>query len=132
MIIVLDSSAAAEIVLNRENAKSLREIVGSSERVLTSALYKVEMVGLIRRYYEGKYIDRKLCDRLLDLAERLIDEVAGVPENNAEILNEAIRLKCPVNEVLYLTLARRSKAALVTMDKRLKALAEKDGLRTLE
>jgi predicted nucleic acid-binding protein len=132
MIVVLDSSAAAEIVLNRESAKSLKEIIGSSERVITTALYRVEVINLIRAYHEGKYIERKVCDKLLELAERLVDEFAGFPENNTEVLNDTIRLKQPVNDVLYLGLARRTGAALVSMDKKLKALAGKEGITVIE
>ena len=37
MIIVLDSSAAMEVVLKREKGKAFRELIASSEKIITSA-----------------------------------------------------------------------------------------------
>jgi predicted nucleic acid-binding protein len=56
----------------------------------------------------------------LELFENLVDEFVPVSENNLEALNEAIRLDYSAYDILYLTLAMRTGAILLTLDKPLK------------
>jgi predicted nucleic acid-binding protein len=63
-------------------------------------------------------------------AENLIDDYTGISENIIEAMNEAIRVEHSVYDMLYLTLARRTGAMLLTMDKKLLGLAKKEGIAT--
>ncbi|MDR3231146.1 MAG: type II toxin-antitoxin system VapC family toxin [Synergistaceae bacterium] len=130
MIIVLDCSVAVEIVLNRERGRLFRSGLDMSEKVITSALYKAETANTVWKYCRAGYLEQKECGPLLRLAENLVDEYVDISENNIEAMNEAIRLGHSVYDMLYLTLARRMGATLLTLDKRLLALAEKEGIPT--
>ena len=55
-----------------------------------------------------------------------------VQKNNTEALIESVRVKHSVYNMLYLTLARREGATLLTLDKKLLTLAKKNGIETLE
>jgi predicted nucleic acid-binding protein len=68
----------------------------------------------------------------LELSENLIDEFVPISENNLEALNEAIRLEYSAYDMLYLTLARRTGAILLTLDKPLNAIAEKEGIEIIK
>ena len=132
MIIVLDSNAAIEIVLNREKGKKLRELIETSEKTVSSEFFRIETANVIRKYYNGKYIKKAECNKLLELAENLVDEFIPIRENHLEALNEAIRLNYSAYDMLYLTLARRMGAILVTLDRSLNLIAKKEGIETAE
>ncbi|GHS86330.1 hypothetical protein FACS189487_00400 [Campylobacterota bacterium] len=68
---------------------------------------------------------------LLILAENLIDEYIDISENNAEALNESIRLNHSAYDMLYLTIARRYGGTLLTLDKKLAVLARKEGIQVV-
>ena len=132
MNIVLDSSAALEVVLGRPRAEALKTIIETASKILTSDLYKIETANALWKYCRGGYIPAALCPQLLELAENLIDEYADISANNMEAMNEAVRLNHSAYDMLYLTLARRTGAALVTLDKQLAAIAEKEKIRVFK
>jgi len=132
LIIVLDSNAAIEIVLNREKGKRLRELIETSEKTASSEFFRIETANVIRKYYHGRYIKKAECNKLLELAENLIDEFIPIKENHLEALNEAIRLNYSAYDMIYLTLARRMGAMLVTLDRSLNLIAKKEGIETAE
>jgi len=132
MIIVLDSNAAIEIVLNREKGKEFSKIIETAEKVITSEFFRIEVVNVIRKYYQEKYIKKTDCGTMLELAEGLIDEFIPIKENYQEAFNESIRLNYTSYDMLYLTLARRTGAMLMTLDRPLNAIAKKEGIETAE
>lgn len=131
MIAILDSNAAIEIVLKRQNEKPLRELIESSEKTASSEFFRIEVANVIRKYYRGKYIKKSDCNKIMELAENLIDEFVPIKENRLEALNEAIRLNYTAYDMLYLTLARRMGATLVTLDHPLLVIAKKEGIETI-
>ncbi|MDR1466437.1 MAG: type II toxin-antitoxin system VapC family toxin [Treponema sp.] len=109
-----------EVVLKREKADIFRQFIESSERTITSEFFRVEIANVIRKYYKRNYKKREDCNKILELFENLVDEFVPVSENNLEALDEAIRLDYSAYDILYLTLARRTGAILLTLDKPLK------------
>jgi len=130
MTVVLDSNAAIEIVLKREKAVDFRYLVETSEKTVSSEFFRIETANVIRKYYHGKYIKKDECNKLLDMAENLVDEFVPIKENRIEALNEAIRLSYSAYDMLYLTLARRMGAILITLDRSLNVIAKKEGIET--
>ena len=58
----------------------------------------------------------------------LVDEFAPIKESRLEAMNDAIRLGHSAYDMLYLILARKMGATLVTLDRRLGAIARKEGI----
>ena len=131
MIVVLDSNAAIEIVLKREKGKMLGGIVEAAEKTVSSEFYRIEVANVIRKYYHGKYLKKADCNKIMELAENLIDEFVPIKDNHLEALNEAIRLNYSAYDMLYLTIARRMGAMLVTLDRPLNTIAKKEGIDTV-
>jgi len=131
VIVVLDSNAAIEIILKREKGKTFRKLIEDSEKTVSSEFFRIETANVIRKYYQGKYITKTDCNKLLELAENLIDEFIPIKENCLEALNEAIRLNYSAYDMLYLTIARRMGAVLVTLDHPLNSIAKKEGTETV-
>ena len=132
MIVVLDSNAAIEIVLNREKGNKLGSLVEAAEKTVSSEFFRIEVANVIRKYYHGKYLKKADCNKLLELAENLIDEFVPIKDNHLEALNEAMRLNCTAYDMLYLTLARRMGGTLVTLDRPLNTIAKKEGIDTAD
>ncbi|MDR1248297.1 MAG: type II toxin-antitoxin system VapC family toxin [Treponema sp.] len=131
MITVIDSNAAIEIVLKWEKGEVFRQYIESSEKTIISEFFRIEVANVIRKYYKGNYIKKEDCHKLLELSENLIDEFVPIAENNLEALHEAMRLDYSAYDMLYLTLARRTGAALMTLDGPLNKIAEKEGIETV-
>lgn len=95
-------------------------------------MYKIEIPKVLWKYYKAGYIEKELTNKLLTLAESLVDVFIDISENNMESLNEAIRLNHSAYDMLYFTLARRTGAALMTLDEKLQALAKKERIEVIK
>jgi predicted nucleic acid-binding protein len=132
VIIVLDSNAAIAVVLKQGKGIYFQGLIEKSERVITSEFFRIEVSNVIRKYYKGNYIKRDECNKILELSEGLVDEFVPIAENNLESLNEAIRLDYSAYDMLYLTLARRTGAVLLTLDHPLLVMAKREGIEIVE
>jgi predicted nucleic acid-binding protein len=129
--IVLDCSAAVEILLNRPRSSEFRTLLMDCEFVTTSELYRAETANVLWKYHRAGLLGRDECNRLYNIADDMVDRDADFSENAVETLNEAIHLSHPVYDLLYFTLARRLGALLLTRDKRLATLARENGVETV-
>ncbi len=127
-MIVLDASAAMEIVLSRPAHGALKLELTKASKVISSELFRVETANTIWKYVRSDYISMEKGNEILCLVHELVDEYIEVSDNIQEALNEAVRLNHPVYDLLYYTLARRFGARLMTLDRQLINLAEKTGI----
>jgi predicted nucleic acid-binding protein len=129
MIIVLDTSAAAEIVLQRENSVSLGKNIVQAEWVITPTLFISEITNVFWKYYVFKDMPLELCEQAIDRAVSLPDEFVS----EKDLYKEAFSLGCltqkPIYDMYFLVLARRNNAYLMTMDISLKKIAKKNSIR---
>lgn len=105
---VLDASAAVRLILADPAAADLADRVGGAALVLAPELMLNELANTLWKLQRA--------DRLNNLHPQ-------------ELLAEALALAChlnhPVYDCLYLALARREAASLISSDRRLNALAER-------
>jgi predicted nucleic acid-binding protein len=128
MIIVIDSSAGIEIVLERSKSSVFNQKILSARKVITSDLYKIEVANVIWKYVKANLLDKNKANKTLELAQGIVDEFINISENNEEAMNESIRTGHSTYDLLYFTLARRYGASLMTLDAKLKELAENSGI----
>jgi predicted nucleic acid-binding protein len=128
MIAVLDTSAGMEIVLQRPLADRFRQVVAEASRVISSELYRIEAAAVLRKYVKAGLVRKVAATELLRLSQSLVDEFVELSANNEEALLESIRLDHSPYDLMYLTIARRTGATLLTLDRRLAALAENTGI----
>lgn len=128
MIVVLDASAGIEIGLGRDNSQKYKESIEQAAKVITSDLYKAEVTNVLWKYVKAKLLTKDVALQRLQYCLNLVDEYINITENNKESLIESIRIDHSVYDVLYLTLARRNGAILITQDKRLKEIAKEQGI----
>ena len=128
MIIVLDASAGIEIVLSRPQSSRLKKYIEDCRKVISSDLYKAEVTNTLWKYLKAGFLSREKSIELLRLAQDLVDEFHDISENNHESLLESVRLNHSSYDMLYFTLARRTGALLLTVDKKLISLAKKEDI----
>ena len=128
-MIVLDCSAATEIVLGTARGKKLREHIRSADRVAAPALFRVEIHNVFWKYVHAGLLDLDAASGYIEGAIQLVNEFVPTAENDAEAFREAVRLNHSVYDMMYFTLARRNACVLLTTDKKLACLAEEQGVR---
>ena len=131
MVAVLDASAGMEIALKRPLSLHFKEYISSCRKVISSDLYKAEITNTFRKYVVNGFLTKMKGIELLQLTQDLVDEYYDIGENSIEALNESIRLHHSSYDMFYFLLARRTGAVLLTLDKKLLALAEKEGVEHL-
>lgn len=129
MIAVLDTSAAVELVLQRESADRFSELLARADLVVAPNLLIAEATNVFWKY-------QKIADYPYDDCERAIEQIISLPDeyvSEKELYREAFSLGCMLNhsvyDMIFLVLARRNGARLLTMDKKLITAAEKAGVR---
>jgi predicted nucleic acid-binding protein len=128
MIVVLDASAGIEIALDRKKAKEYYSYLNDASQVITSDLYKAETGNVIWKYVKANLLEKEKSIQVYQFCRDIIDGYIDISENIEEAINESIRLKHPTYDLLYLTLARRNGAILLSLDKKLNELAKQNGI----
>lgn len=122
MIAVLDASAAIELILSRPAAEEISKLISKAELVLAPDLYVAEVSNALWKHANAQGESEaytELLDDAVALADDLIDSVS--------LYREAFALSTqhqhPVYDSLYLVVARRNSATILTVDRRLSSLA---------
>ena len=128
MIVVLDTSAAIELILNRKHSAEIKKVLTNCSKIITSDLYKAEITNVFWKYVKAQLLIKTDAVSYITFAQNLIDEYYDIAPFSLECLNEALRLKHSTDDMLYLTLAKRSGGILLTLDKKLSSLAILEGI----
>jgi predicted nucleic acid-binding protein len=123
MMVVLDASAAVGITLMQPQATPLITQLESAALVLVPDLFVSEVCNAFWKYRKAGLLDQEQADQALSMALELPDRVELATTCYQEAFALAVRHQHPFYDALYLVLARRHAAALLTIDKRLAALA---------
>lgn len=132
MNVVLDVSAAIEVALRKPRAKAVQEIIEKADwtsapdifvPVAANTAWKAHMIG-------GVPIED--CLNAYRDAVEFVDHIHDSSDLAEESIDMACRTRMPVYDSLYITLARRLAAQLVTLDKRLAKAAIAQSVRVVE
>jgi predicted nucleic acid-binding protein len=122
---VLDASAAVRLILADPAAADLAERVGGAALVLAPELMLTELANTLWKLQRADRLNDLDPQELLAEARELVDRLEPDRHLQAEALALACHLNHPVYDCLYLALARREAASLISSDRRLNALAER-------
>jgi predicted nucleic acid-binding protein len=122
---VLDASAAVRLILADPAAADLAERVGGAALVLAPELMLTELANTLWKLQRADRLNELDPQELLAEARELVDRLEPDRHLQAEALALACHLNHPVYDCLYLALARREAASLISSDRRLNALAER-------
>lgn len=122
MRIVLDASAAANIILRTELAPVLIEKLKQIPLVIAPTLFHGEIANTLWKYVRLGDLDKETALSRYAEAIGLVDTFEADEQLAAEALSAAIRANHPVYDMLYVVLARRHGCTVLTVDKKLTAL----------
>ena len=131
MRLVLDASAALEIVLERSRAGDFMVAIQEADTVLAPELLVPEVVNAIWKYHQFDHLDLNTCDRALELAIGLADDLVSCKDLWREAFLLARKNRKPAYDMFYIALARRENAGILTMDKALRKEAERHGIHVI-
>ena len=131
MIYVLDTCAAFEIAFHGPKYSLFMNAVAGAEKVIAPTLFDSEVTNVLWKYARNGAIDEENARKTLAYLLQMVDEYTDTSELAIEALHEGIRLGHSIYDMFYLVLARHNGAALLTTDKKLKALAKTMGVSVL-
>ncbi|MBM5801259.1 MAG: type II toxin-antitoxin system VapC family toxin [Cyanobacteria bacterium K_Offshore_surface_m2_011] len=122
---VLDASAAVRLILGDPAAAAVAEQIREAAVVLAPELMLTEVANTLWKLQRAGHLADLDPQQLLAEARDLVDRVEADRHLQAEALALACHHDHPVYDCLYLTLARREAATLISLDRRLQQLAER-------
>ena len=131
MIVVLDTSAAIEILLNKKESEKFKKIILEADAVIAPELYISEITNVAWKYNKISNFGHKECYSLSEDGINLIDQFIDTKILWKEALREAINNDHTVYDCLYLISARRNDGILLTKDQKLKKLCRKLKIETI-
>ncbi len=124
MIIILDVSAAIEMLLKKEKKAKFEQMYQAASWVIAPDLYVAEMSNVLWKYYRAKIFCRDDCIQYADDGIRMIDDFIDARQLWHEALEEGITNNHSIYDMLYVVLAKRHDATLVTNDGALSELCK--------
>ena len=121
---LLDASAAVRLICGDPAVAGLEGLIREAPLVLAPELMLTEVANTLWKLQRADQLAGLDPQQLLADARALVDRVEPDRHLQAEALALAIHLQHPVYDCLYLALARREAATLITTDRRLQWLAE--------
>ena len=131
MIIVIDTSAGVEIVLQRKQANGFVKHIEDADWVITPTLYISEIANVFWKYQAFEDMPIHECEENLENAVAIPDDYIDEKELYKEAFAMGCQTRMPVYDMFFLTLARRHNAYLLTLDKKLKDTSVKHSIRVL-
>jgi predicted nucleic acid-binding protein len=121
--LVLDASAVVRIIEGSPQAAAMGEALAAADLVLAPELMLTEVANALWRLQRAGQLEGAGLQQRFERAVALVDHIEPDRTLQAEALALATHLDHPVYDCLYLVLARREVAALISADQRLLKLA---------
>lgn len=121
--LVLDASAVVRIIEGSALGEDLAARVLQADLVLAPGLMLTEVANALWRLQRAGQLEADGLQQRLSRAASLVDHIEPDRSLQAEALALACHLGHPVYDCLYLVLARREVAQLLTADQKLLQLA---------
>lgn len=118
-VIVLDANAAVEIVRGTEAGAAVECLILDEEEKIAPAFFQVEVRNVFWKYMQ--FASMAQSEGLAHIADAmdLVDRFYPVEPLVDEALLESLRQKHSIYDMLYLCLARRCRATVLTLDRKL-------------
>jgi len=132
MILVIDASAAAEVVLNREDAEFFQKQIDDADVVIAPDIFASEIANLFWKYGNYAALSIGQCQEGIDCCIDLVDDYINTRFLCREVFSEAIKTKHSAYDIFYIVITRRNGAYLITKDKKMKEIAKQLNVDILE
>lgn len=125
MRLVLDTSAAANIVLGTAVGNQLAAVLEQADLVMAPSLFHSEIGNTLWKSARFGSLTHDAALSLYEDAVALVDEFVPDEPLILQAMTSAIRHGHPVYDLIFITLAQRYGCCLLTTDQKLLALAQR-------
>ena len=122
MRLVLDTSAAANIVLGTADGVRLFGVVEQADWVIAPGLFQSELGNTLWKTVRFGSLSQDVAIELYDDAIALVDEFVADQPLVIQAMTTALQHGHPVYDMIFVVLAQRYGCKLLTTDKKLQAL----------
>ncbi len=129
MTVVLDASGAVEIALENSRSEQFKEILQGADLIIAPNTFVSEVTNVFWKYRKFSNFSDEICLSGIEFCINLIDDFIDSRELWRESYFEGIRNQSTTYDMFYLVTARRNSGAVISMDKKLNAIAEREGLK---
>jgi len=129
MTVVLDASGAVEIALENSRSEQFKEILQRADLIIAPNTFVSEVTNVFWKYRKFSNFSDEICLSGIEFCINLIDDFIDSRELWRESYFEGIRNQSTTYDMFYLVTARRNSGAVISMDKKLNAIAEREGLK---
>jgi predicted nucleic acid-binding protein len=116
MIIVLDTSAAIEIILKKDKANIFNKVIEKAKWIIAPDIFVSEITNVLWKYYKAKIISHEECMQFVKDGLYLIDDFIEAKDLWKESLGEAIKNNYSAYGMFYAVLSRRNDAKILTKE----------------
>ena len=127
-MIVLDCSAGLEIAQNTPTGQGFRGLFDTDEEVVAPDLYRVEAANAAWKYAHAGVLGQDAARELLEDSLALPDRFVSQGDMMAEAFALAVKTDHSVYDMVYLVVARRNAATVVTCDRKLEEVCLSEGV----
>ena len=125
MIVVLDVSAAIEIILQKDKQEIFNNIYKKGTWIIAPDLFIAEITNVLWKYYKAKVLSHEDCVQYVQDGIDMIDDFIDARDLWKESLAEGIKNNHSIYDMYYSVLARRNDAILITNDGPLAEICKK-------
>ena len=123
MRLVLDTSAAANVVFQTAQASALMACIERADRVIAPALMHSELANTLWKAVRFSGLDTALALAHYENATDLVDEFINDDTLMRQALRSAVRHTHPVFDMVFIAAAQQHGCRLLSCDRKLCALA---------
>lgn len=125
MTVVLDVSAAIQIILKKEKVEFFNNVYKNASWVIAPELYISEITNVLWKYNKSNILTHEECLQYIEDGISLIDDFFTEKDMWKEVLGESIKNNHSAYDMFYAVLARRNDSGLLSNDKELIKIAKK-------
>jgi predicted nucleic acid-binding protein len=122
-VLVVDANVVVKWFVAQPSSEDALALARSDEELIAPDFLLLEVANAFWRSVRAGLMQADDAGAALSQVEPHFVHLAATSELTEEAFNIAIQLKLPIYDCIYLALARREGAPLVTADKRLAAVA---------
>ena len=127
-MMVIDCSAALEMAQKSIRGQAFAALMAEEGKIIAPSLYPIEAVNAAWKYVHAGHLSEGQAKQLAEFALALPDEIVPADDLLKEALTQGIRADHSIYDMVYMVLARRHGATLLTNDRKLQDLCLQNGV----
>jgi len=129
MNVILDTSAAMQIILKKEKYDKFNEILNEADNIFTLDLYVSELSNTLWKYNLKKMYTSDQCLHFIHVGINYISSFIDSKTLWQEAFCEGVRNNHSIYDMFYFAAARKNMAILVTNDSDLAEICKKNSVK---